>query len=122
MAMRNLISWNTLIVGLVHIKLDCDAMEAFHSLLNDDGIRFGRAIHDLTVKLESSLAYVRNSLIDMYCKCGCLEEAEKGVAVHSLTVKIACAQNQCDGSFLITMYAKCGRKMHIRPSMRQRTS
>ncbi|KAG6524773.1 hypothetical protein ZIOFF_014712 [Zingiber officinale] len=76
---------------------------------NACSIRFGRAVHDLAVKLESSLAYVRNSLIDMYCKCGCLEEAAKGqgAAVHSLTVKIVCAQNQCDGSSLITMYAKC---------------
>ncbi|KAG6527688.1 hypothetical protein ZIOFF_009814 [Zingiber officinale] len=105
MAVRNLVSWNALIVGLIHIKLYCDAMEAFCSLLNDDG----RAVHGLAVKLESSLAYVRNSLIDMYCKCGCLEEAAKGhsAAVHSLIVKTTCAQNQCDGSSLITMYAKC---------------
>ncbi|XP_042465976.1 pentatricopeptide repeat-containing protein At1g50270-like [Zingiber officinale] len=100
MAMRNLITWNALIVGLIRNKLYCDAMEAFRSLLNDDGlltpnqvnlssvlsacsnvctIRFGRAVHDLVVKLamELSLAYVRNSLIDMYCKCGCLEEVAK---------------------------------------------
>ncbi|KAG6518076.1 putative pentatricopeptide repeat-containing protein At5g52630 [Zingiber officinale] len=194
MAVRNLVSWNALIVGFVRNKLYCDAMEAFRSLLNDDGsltpnqvsfssvlnacsnafsIGFGRAVHGLAVKLtvESSLAYVRNSLIDMYNKCGCLEEAAKvfdrcsdrdvvtwnvmmmgwiesdcpegacgcflhmmqegvspdetsfstllqalamlaswgqGAAVHSLIVKTGCTQNQCVGSSLITMYAKCG--------------
>ncbi|KAG6522343.1 hypothetical protein ZIOFF_019482 [Zingiber officinale] len=76
------------------------AMEAFRSLLNDDWLlipnqvslssvlstcltvcstEFGRVVHDLAVKLvvESSLAYVRNSFIDMHCKCGCLEKAVK---------------------------------------------
>ncbi|KAG6538412.1 hypothetical protein ZIOFF_003533 [Zingiber officinale] len=88
MAIRNLISWNALIVGLVRKKTYYDTMEAFRSLLNDDGlltpnqvslssvlsacsnvcsIGFGRVVHDLAVKLamESSLAYVRNSLIDI---------------------------------------------------------
>ncbi|KAG6481952.1 hypothetical protein ZIOFF_058576 [Zingiber officinale] len=102
MAMRNLISWNVLIVGMSATSCTVTqiVMEAFRLLLNDDGllipnqvslssvlstcstvcsIGFGRVVHDLAVKLavESSLAYVRNSLIDMYYKCGCLEKAVK---------------------------------------------
>ncbi|KAG6524788.1 hypothetical protein ZIOFF_014728 [Zingiber officinale] len=157
MAMRNLVSWNALIVGIVYNKLYYDEMEAFRSVLNDDGlltpnqvslsnmlstcsnvcsIGFWRVVHDLAVKLtvESSLAYVRNSLIDMYCKyaCGCflhmvgegvfpdetsfctllqalamLASWGQGAAVHYLIVKTRCTQNQCVGSSLITMYAKC---------------
>ncbi|KAG6518002.1 hypothetical protein ZIOFF_021403 [Zingiber officinale] len=173
MAMRDLISWNALIVGIVCNKLHYDEMEPFRSLLNNDGlltpnqvslsnmlstcsnvcsIGFGRVVHDLAVKLtvESSLAYVFDRYaqtevvtwnvmmmgwIESDCPenaCGCflhmvgegvfpdetsfctllqalamLASWGQGAAVHYLIVKTRCTQNQCVGSSLITMYAKC---------------
>ncbi|RZS13278.1 hypothetical protein BHM03_00044839 [Ensete ventricosum] len=99
MTLRNLVSWNALIVGLVRNKMYHRATEAFRELLTDQslsqdqvsfssvlsacanggGLDFGRGVHGHAVKLgmASTLDYVRNSLIDMYNKCGCLEEAMK---------------------------------------------
>ncbi|URE44969.1 PPR repeat [Musa troglodytarum] len=99
MTQRNLVSWNALIVGFVRNKMYHGATEAFRELLADQalspdqvsfssvlsacanggGIDFGRGVHGHAVKLgmASTLDYVRNSLIDMYSKCGCLDEAMK---------------------------------------------
>ncbi|KAG6520960.1 hypothetical protein ZIOFF_018025 [Zingiber officinale] len=70
MAVRSLVSWNALIVGLVRNKLVRAQMRAASA----SGERRCLAIK---LAVESSLSYVRNSLIDMYYKCGCLEATAK---------------------------------------------
>ncbi|KAJ0980038.1 hypothetical protein J5N97_015512 [Dioscorea zingiberensis] len=99
MPLRNLVSWNSLLVGFTQNKRHDMAMETFRemcaecsvcldevnvsSVLSacagsgaDGGLSFGRGVHASVVKVGmESVAYVRNSLIDMYNKCGCFQVA-----------------------------------------------
>ncbi|XP_058077532.1 pentatricopeptide repeat-containing protein At2g22070-like [Magnolia sinica] len=99
MPQRNLVSWNAVIVGFVQNKVYDKAVRVFCELLREHsagaadqvsfssilsmcahvgGLSFGRQVHAQVVKLGlKSLAYVRNSMVDMYSKCGCFEDALK---------------------------------------------
>ncbi|KAL6008913.1 hypothetical protein ACLOJK_022139 [Asimina triloba] len=95
---RNLVSWNAVIVGFMQNKVYDAAVDIFRKLAqecsvvpdqvsfssvlsacaNIRAVDFGRQVHGLVVKLGlKSLAYVRNSLVDMYVKCGSFEDAFK---------------------------------------------
>ncbi|XP_042465947.1 pentatricopeptide repeat-containing protein At4g16835, mitochondrial-like [Zingiber officinale] len=148
MAMRNLVSWNALIVGIVYNKLYYDEMEAFRSVLNDDGlltpnqvslsnmlstcsnvcsIGFWRVVHDLAVKLtvESSLAYVRNSLIDMYCKLIKLFDEMMDLGIDPNCITFVSVLSYCNHNELVDQgfkYYTCmvdllGRAGHLDEAM-----
>ncbi|XP_030956422.1 pentatricopeptide repeat-containing protein At5g04780, mitochondrial-like [Quercus lobata] len=93
---RSLISWNSMIVGFLQNKFYDRAVEVFRVLLRESsdgpdqvscssvlsacanmgGLEFGRQVHGVAVKYGLvTLAYVKNSLMDMYCKCGLLSDA-----------------------------------------------
>ncbi|PIA37871.1 hypothetical protein AQUCO_02900009v1 [Aquilegia coerulea] len=93
---RNLVSWNSLIVGFSQNKLWYRAVEVFREILrevsvipdqvsistafsicaNTGSLYMGRQVHGVSVKHGLvALAYVKNSLMDMYNKCGCFEDA-----------------------------------------------
>ncbi|KAK9291415.1 hypothetical protein L1049_019362 [Liquidambar formosana] len=95
---RNLVSWNSMIVGFLQNKLYDRAVRVFMQVVGDKSISpdqvsfssvlsacanmgssyFGRQVHGLVVKHGLiTLAYVKNSLMDMYCKCGFFEDAVK---------------------------------------------
>ncbi|KAI0503445.1 hypothetical protein KFK09_014379 [Dendrobium nobile] len=97
---QNLVSWNALIVGYLHNGLFHKAISAFRELLqladstmkpdqvtlsgsltasaNSGELNFGLGAHSLTIKtVPDSLAYVNNSLINMYSKCGRVNDARK---------------------------------------------
>ncbi|KAG8369013.1 hypothetical protein BUALT_Bualt15G0106100 [Buddleja alternifolia] len=98
MSERNIVSWNSLIVGFLQNGYYDEAIGVFNRLIAEDMIRpdqvsfssvlsacsnvcraaLGRQVHGVIVKqgLEY-LAYVKNSLMDMYCKCGVFDDAEK---------------------------------------------
>ncbi|KAL2941779.1 hypothetical protein RDABS01_030129 [Bienertia sinuspersici] len=92
---RNLVSWNSMIVGSLENNLYDLALLNFRGVLRetsiapsefsvssaltacaniDDGLNIGRQIHGIVFKLGllTSL-YVNNSLMDVYCKCGSFE-------------------------------------------------
>ncbi|CAN6469797.1 unnamed protein product [Victoria cruziana] len=92
---RNIVSWNTMIVGCNHACMYGEAFDLFHGMLKE-GIMpdqvglssvfsacasarcwfFGIQVHVLVLKLGLEyLAYVRNAVIDMYSKCGSTEDA-----------------------------------------------
>ncbi|KAI3463902.1 hypothetical protein Pfo_020565 [Paulownia fortunei] len=95
---RNLVSWNSVIVGFLQNGCYDEAIGFFTSLIADEvirpdqvsfssvlsacanacGVAIGRQVHGVVVKhgLEY-LAYVKNSLMDMYCKRGVFDDAEK---------------------------------------------
>ncbi|KAL7114943.1 hypothetical protein ACP275_04G152900 [Erythranthe tilingii] len=95
---RNLVSWNSVIVGFLRNGCYIEAIDFFRILIGEDLIRpdqvslssvlsacanicgaaIGRQVHGIVVKngLEY-LAYVKNSLMDMYSKCGVFDDAEK---------------------------------------------
>lgn len=95
---RNLVSWNSLIVGFLQNKLYDKAIDFFKEVLGDTsiipsqvtfssglsacanmgGVDIGRQVHGVVVKYGLiPLAYVKNSVMDMYCKCGLFEDAFK---------------------------------------------
>ncbi|XP_020599351.1 putative pentatricopeptide repeat-containing protein At3g13770, mitochondrial [Phalaenopsis equestris] len=97
---QNLVSWNALLVGYVHNHQFHKAISVFSGLfrLSDPSMKpdqvtfsavltacansgelcFGLGAHGLTVKIVmDSLAYVNNSLTNMYSKCGRVEDARK---------------------------------------------
>ncbi|CAJ1871168.1 unnamed protein product [Sphenostylis stenocarpa] len=95
MAHRNLVSWNSMIVGFVKNKLYGRAIGFFREVLSLDPdqvsfssvlsacaglvqLGFGKQVHGSIVKRGLvGLVYVKNSLVDMYCKCGLFEDATK---------------------------------------------
>ncbi|KAL3814599.1 hypothetical protein ACJIZ3_015867 [Penstemon smallii] len=95
---RNLVSWNSVIVGFLRNGCFDEAIGIFTSLISEDVImpdqvsfssvlsacanacevEIGRQVHGIVVKKGMEyLAYVKNSLMDMYCKCGVFDDAEK---------------------------------------------
>ncbi|KAG6751487.1 hypothetical protein POTOM_043676 [Populus tomentosa] len=94
---KNVVSWTTLIAGYTHRGNGNRALQIFREMLLDGvalnphsisiAVRacasigsqnFGRQIHTAVIKhgFESDLP-VTNSILDMYCRCGCLSEANK---------------------------------------------
>ncbi|KAA8545320.1 hypothetical protein F0562_020104 [Nyssa sinensis] len=95
---RNLVSWNSMIVGFLLNKLYDQAVRFFtevlgETLITPDQVSFssvlsacanmvsvviGRQVHGVIIKHGLiTLAYVKNSLMDMYCKCGFFDDAIK---------------------------------------------
>ncbi|KAF9609970.1 hypothetical protein IFM89_019526 [Coptis chinensis] len=93
---RNLVSWNSMIVGFSQNKLYDLAVEFFRdvikeSLISPDQVSFssalsacgntgrlvfGKQVHGVAVKYGLvGLAYVQNSILDMYSKCGSFDDA-----------------------------------------------
>ncbi|XVF41691.1 hypothetical protein PTKIN_Ptkin01aG0300100 [Pterospermum kingtungense] len=92
---RNLVSWNSMIVGCLLNSLHDKALLLFREVIRDEFISpdqvtsssvlsasanigaldFGKQVHGVVVKQGSStLSYVNNSLMDMYFKCGLFDE------------------------------------------------
>ena len=120
MPQRNLYSW-TAILG-VHVDHGCfeEALSLFEELLVDDigldffvfpvvlkvcsglrGLELGRQLHGMVIKYQQvSNIYVGNALIDMYGKCGSLDDAKNVLASMVETDRVswnsivtACAAN-----------------------------
>ncbi|KAL5834177.1 hypothetical protein ACOSQ4_013674 [Xanthoceras sorbifolium] len=93
---RNLVSWNSMIVGCLQNQMYDMAIEFFLGAIGEEFVspdqvsfssvlsacanvgrsEFGRQVHGLSVKHSIvTLPYVRNSLMDMYFKCGLFHDA-----------------------------------------------
>lgn len=95
-AEKNDVTWNTIIVGYVQLGDGEKAMNLFSNMLGYDiqptevtyssvlrasaslvALEPGRQIHSLTIKtMYSKDTVVANSLIDMYAKCGRIDDAQ----------------------------------------------
>ncbi|KAJ8771832.1 hypothetical protein K2173_027009 [Erythroxylum novogranatense] len=96
MPQRNLVSWNSMIVGFLHNTLYDSSFLFFKEILRDESIipdqvsfssvlsscanmgavRAGKQVHGVAIKHGLiMLPYVRNSLLDLYCKCCLFPEA-----------------------------------------------
>ncbi|XVF05881.1 hypothetical protein REPUB_Repub06bG0000200 [Reevesia pubescens] len=92
---RNLVSWNSMIVGCLFNSLHHNAVLTFRAVMREDLLspnqvsfasvltasanigahEFGKQVHGLVVKHGLlTLSYVNNSLMDMYFKCGLFHE------------------------------------------------
>ncbi|GMG99814.1 hypothetical protein Nepgr_001654 [Nepenthes gracilis] len=96
---RNLVSWNSLIVGLLENRLFDRAVLNLKEVLKEPsvspdevtyssvlsacanmvgGLEIGKQVHGVVVKHGlTTLAYVKNSLMDMYCKFGSFQGVDK---------------------------------------------
>lgn len=92
---RDLVSWNILISGYVRCSMFEDAVEVYRRMqvkvrpdeasvvstlsaciaLND--LELGREIHNYVSSEIGFTIIIGNALLDMYAKCGCLDEARK---------------------------------------------
>eukprot|EP00250_Pteridium_aquilinum_P021361 c25097_g1_i4 orf=353-2962(+) len=92
----NVVTWNALISGFVLHGQSHEALNIFYRMMRDgsepDRVTYmsvlkacanivdlphGKVIHDQIIKDEESSAAVETTLIDMYAKCGSLQEACK---------------------------------------------
>ncbi|EOY11777.1 Tetratricopeptide repeat superfamily protein [Theobroma cacao] len=92
---RNLVSWNSMIVGCLLNSLHDKALLLFREVIREDfvspdqvsfssvlsasanmgALEFGKQIHGMIVKHGLlALSYVKNSLMDMYFKCSLFDE------------------------------------------------
>jgi pentatricopeptide repeat protein len=148
MLSRNVVTWNTMILGYVKCGQGSKALELFQQMqqegVQSDPVTFvgvlnacasmaaleeGRHTHEQIIQSGyESVAFVGNSLIDMYAKCGSMEDAKRvfnklpSRDVVSWNVMIfghvkygqgqkaleLFRQMQEEGNSLIDMYAKCG--------------
>ncbi|KAK7284466.1 hypothetical protein RJT34_19212 [Clitoria ternatea] len=95
---RNLVSWNSMIVGFLKNKMYVRSIRVFREVLSETSLGpdqvsfssvlsacaglgdsgFGRQVHGSVVKRGLlALVYVKNSLLDMYCKCRLFRDASE---------------------------------------------
>ncbi|XVE71080.1 hypothetical protein DITRI_Ditri10aG0121300 [Diplodiscus trichospermus] len=118
---KNVISWSALILGYAQAGNLAEAIELFKQLQNSsmqvDGyvlssmmgvfadfalVEQGKQMHAYAVKIPSGLEIsVSNSIVDMYLKCGMLDEAER----HFNEMP---ARNVVSWTVMITGYGKHG--------------
>ncbi|PON76477.1 DYW domain containing protein [Parasponia andersonii] len=119
---KNIISWSSLILGYAQEGNVQEAKDLFRQLRGSmchqiDGfvlsslmgvfadfalIEQGKQIHALTTKIPSGLDIsVANSILDMYLKCGCIDESER-------LFNEMLAKNVVSWTVMITGYGKHG--------------
>ncbi|KAL5580430.1 hypothetical protein UlMin_012872 [Ulmus minor] len=95
---RSLVSWNCMIVGFLQNECYDQAIHVFKEVIRESGfspdqvsfssvfsaaasmgaLEFGKQVHGVVLKHGLlTLAYVKNSLMDMYSKCSCVGDAYK---------------------------------------------
>ncbi|KAK7411240.1 hypothetical protein VNO78_02673 [Psophocarpus tetragonolobus] len=120
---RNVFSWAAVIASLARSGRPRAALAAFVAMQLQDGvfpdnfvlpnvlkacavlrfIRFGRAVHAFLLKtLLTQCVYVSTGLLDMYGKCGALEDAEKVFAFMP-------QRNDVAWNSMLVTYAQNGR-------------
>eukprot|EP01018_Ginkgo_biloba_P008673 Gb_07617 [translate_table: standard] len=118
---RNVVSWTAMISGYAQdcctdeaLKLFCQMRQAgvkpdelaFTSALwacaNQEALKHGKQIHAHLIRIGFELPLsVRNALVDMYAKCGCLKDAR-----HVFDNN--CEQDVASWSAIIAGYLQCG--------------
>ncbi|CAK9275513.1 unnamed protein product [Sphagnum jensenii] len=122
MTTRDVVSWNAMIVGFVKCGEGHKALELFRQMqsegvepvpitfvgvlnacANATSLKEGRHVHEQIMRsgCESNI-FVGNSLIDMYAKCGSIEDARR---VFNRMV----SRNAISWNALILGYVKCGQ-------------
>ncbi|KAK9669185.1 hypothetical protein RND81_13G114600 [Saponaria officinalis] len=119
---RNSVCWNTFVNGYVHNRRYLEAFDVFRDMMrvgvelsevtmvgilsscaNLGALEYGRLIHEYIIRNKLTLnVYVGTALIDMYAKCGILEEA--CMVFRAMKVK-----NVCTWNVLIAAYSMNGR-------------
>lgn len=93
---KSLVCWNAMITGFSQNELPCEAIDTFCQMLSSgikpqevavtgvlgacsrvSALRLGKELHCFTLKAHlSGDTFVTCALIDMYAKCGCMEQSQ----------------------------------------------
>ncbi|KAK7327697.1 hypothetical protein VNO77_21785 [Canavalia gladiata] len=93
---KNLVCWNTMITGFSQNELPCEALDTFRQMLSSgiqpqeivmtgvlgacsqvSSLRLGKEVHSFALKAHlTEDTFVTCALIDMYAKCGCVEQSQ----------------------------------------------
>ncbi|KAL5146607.1 Pentatricopeptide repeat-containing protein [Glycine soja] len=93
---KSLVCWNVMITGFSQNELPCEALDTFRQMLSGgikpqeiavtgvlgacsqvSALRLGKEVHSFALKAHlSEDAFVTCALIDMYAKCGCMEQSQ----------------------------------------------
>ncbi|XP_071730416.1 pentatricopeptide repeat-containing protein At1g31430 [Rutidosis leptorrhynchoides] len=119
---RDLVSWNVLISGCVKCKKYEEAVRVYSKMKEDKSVgpdeatvvstlsaciglknlELGKEIHDYVVRRIGYTSIISNVLLDMYCKCGCLDVARK--IFYALPKK-----NVICWTSMVSGYVNCGK-------------
>ncbi|PKU79092.1 pentatricopeptide repeat-containing protein At4g39530-like [Dendrobium catenatum] len=118
---RNVVSWTTIISGLTQLDLHSNAIEVFKTMCSSEifpnsftfssalkacgnlaSIKQGRCVHASGIKYGVMDEYTNSSLLDMYAKCGVLEDSRR------LFEEIG-SEEIVSWNTMITAYAQHGR-------------
>ncbi|KAK7411296.1 hypothetical protein VNO78_02729 [Psophocarpus tetragonolobus] len=93
---KSLVCWNVMITGFSQNELPCEAFDTFRQMLSSgikpqeiavtgvlgacsqvSALRLGKEVHAFALKAHlSEDTFVTCALIDMYAKCGCMEQSQ----------------------------------------------
>ncbi|KAL1291296.1 hypothetical protein HN51_059844 [Arachis hypogaea] len=93
---KSSVCWNTMITGFSQNGLPCEALDTFRQMLSSgthtqeialmgvmdacsqvSALRLGKEVHSFALKAHlTEDTFVTCSLIDMYAKCGCMEQSQ----------------------------------------------
>ena len=96
MEYKSLVCWNTMITGFSQNELPCEALDMFRQMLSSgtqpqeiaiigvlgacsqvSALLLGKEVHSFALKAHlTEDTFVTCSLIDMYAKCGCMEQSQ----------------------------------------------
>ncbi|KAK6945042.1 Pentatricopeptide repeat [Dillenia turbinata] len=121
MPKRDVVSWNVLIAGYVKWKRYSDAILVFKRMRKETDLRLeeatvvstlaacsalkdldlGKEIHEYVVNELGFTTIIGSSLLDMYCKCGCLDLAQ--LIFEQIPIK-----NVICWTSMVSGYVSCG--------------
>lgn len=115
---RDVVSWNTMIMGYV---INESYGDAFNLLCEMQGVRVAATAED-----QDGSSYGANkpnciTLITVLPACALLAALGKGKEIHAYAVRNLLASDVAVGSALVDMYAKCGSLRHSRSVFSQMT-
>ncbi|KAL5769681.1 hypothetical protein ACOSP7_013835 [Xanthoceras sorbifolium] len=131
---KGVVSWNTIVDGLMKNGLQGTALELLYRMISSghvfnkvtfciafnlasslSNVELGRQIHGLVLTFGvQDDRFIRNSLIDMYCKCGEMEKAHvlfrkiSGEFLRMRNSKISCEAEIVSWSSMISGYVRNG--------------
>ncbi|KAL5834379.1 hypothetical protein ACOSQ3_013958 [Xanthoceras sorbifolium] len=131
---KGVVSWNTIVDGLMKNGLQGTALELLYRMISSghvfnkvtfciafnlasslSNVELGRQIHGLVLTFGvQDDRFIRNSLIDMYCKCGEMEKAHvlfrkiSGEFLRTRNSKISCEAEIVSWSSMISGYVRNG--------------
>ncbi|CAA7409031.1 unnamed protein product [Spirodela intermedia] len=115
---RDVVSWNTMIMGYV---INESYGDAFNLLCEMQGVRVAAMAEDQDGSSYGADKPNCVTLITVLPACALLAALGKGKEIHAYAIRNLLASDVAVGSALVDMYAKCGSLRHSRRAFNQMT-